>query len=272
MLGLYYLIFTLVVILLAILVFGVFYALYTRKINGVLKNQTKPGNYGSLDKRFFTIVISSILLLVGLFLVVYHMVEKRYTYTIPFYENIADFDIEKYERDVHNIMKPTDDYVVVNENLAILTDREGKILDVSMTLIVNKGGTYYFFSSGFDDENNTIIYNGGNATISSGILNAYVPLSHYKVVFSRIDFSNIWHITDIKDNNYFDLQFVLSLRNNTYDPAYYDIIKVINEEGHVEDYHTYISGLMGIFSINQKRNYLDGSATTHNLDYYLLIP
>jgi hypothetical protein len=264
-----YVLITIIIILLAVLFFGILYVLYTRKINRVLKKQEKAGNYGSLDRKFFTVIIGCLVVLLGLFAFSY---EKVYKYEIPFYENIADFDVEKFGTDLLNIIKPENGHISLDESMVIITDPDGRIKDASINLIIKKGGKYFLFNGVFNDEKNTITYKKTIITIYEGIFGSYIPLTEYIEVFSRIDFENIWEMADVEKPNYFDLEFEMALENGSFNPNISGPIKMINPNGDVEDYANQINGLLGHLTISKIREYLDGSFSVFPLEHFLLIP
>lgn len=268
---LYYIIFILVVILLAILVYCFIYVQYTKKINKVLQRKQRPGNYGSLDKKFFIVLISSIVVLIGVFLTIYFINNKKFSYNIPFYEKIEEFNIKEYEDNLKKIMKPKDDYVAIIDDFYIFTDKEGNIIDIKISLIVKKGKKYYSLKGTFDDDRNEINYKSGNITFSSEIINDYTKLTDYSRVFSRINFSDIWNFSEIEAENKFDLRFDFTLKNTIFYPLLKTERNLINTDGTIGNYDRKISGFLGIFEITTIEK-LEGFKRLIRIDHYLLIP
>lgn len=266
----YYIIFGLIIVFLAILIYSLIYNLYTKKINKVLRGQVRPGNYGSLDKKFFTVIIACILVLIVVFLIIASITRnKSYTYEIPFYDNISEFKISNFEKEIKNTIKPKDGFVSVWDGIIIETDNSGRIIDVELKLIVKRGREYYRLYSEFNDENNIVVLNGmKSATVSSTLANTYISLSSYSDLFSRINFSDIGYYCDMPAENY-GMRFELLYKNASFHPAIYK--KMITKDSSIVDLNKEISGVLGNFIIYETSE-KNGLKISKDKERYLLIP
>ncbi len=241
--------------------------------NNVLNNKDKPIKYRSRNYTLLLTFIIGALILVAILSLLVFDANPNYKYVVPFYSDINEVNFNEYETNLRKIVKPTDGYIVLNGPIKIVTDKDGIIKEVSMDFIINKKGKYFSFYSVFDEENKKIKINQGLTVYSNNLIQerTYASLNDYAQAFSQISFNNLWDFVEIDEYSLLDLGFNFRVRN-TYDPANFDDVKVIDSNGNIVLFPSYMEGIIGSLAVEQIRNYLNGSSSSVIIDSLILMP
>lgn len=258
-----------IIILSAVLAYKVIYILYTIKINKVLKNEGKPGNYGSIDKKFFVILIISILSLVGIYLLRYYNQQPKVVAKVPFYEHINSFDIDTFHKDLDRLVNSEDGNIYLEEGFKITTDKDGNIIDASITIVVKKEDDYLIYFSEYNADKDMIIFTYNTLKIAEHFIDSYDTFDSYVEFFNHVDYEAIFEFSNLV-NNYTKIEYDFIITDHFHD--YHNAENyMINKNGDIKDFDGNYSGDMGKLSMNIYRRYLDGTLPRTSIKHFYIL-